>query len=76
MMSVIKIGCLLVFYLWFFALALVNLFLFDLELSNKGLEFIRVFLVIFSDQFQAVLFVAKFLNRILSNQISSCSGPK
>lgn len=68
-LSFIKKYCLLAFCLGFIALVLEDLFLFDLKLSDKGLEFVMVFLVVFSDQFQALLFVLRFPNRILLDLI-------
>lgn len=53
-------------FLLFVVLNLEDLFLFDQELLNKDLIFIKVFLVVFFDLFQFDLFVSIFLDRNLS----------
>ena len=50
-------------FLLFAVLNLEDLFLFDQELLNKDLIFIKVFLVVFFDPFQFDLFVSIFLYR-------------
>ena len=56
----LRASCLL-----FAVLNLEDLFLFDQELLNKDLIFIKVFLVVFFDPFQFDLFVSIFLDRNL-----------
>lgn len=53
-------------FLLFAVLNLEDLFLFDQELLNKDLIFIKVFLVVFFDPFQFDLFVSIFLDKNLS----------